>query len=117
MTIPNEDTFYKDLADRIKTERLKRNLSQEDLAVKLDLTRASIINLEKGRHRPSIYQLITIASYFNVDYTVLIPIVIERQKKKTKAPVSDLDKMVIDSADPSKATKDAVLDFLTAIKK
>jgi transcriptional regulator with XRE-family HTH domain len=116
MIIPTEESFYRDLGDRIKTERIKRKISQENLAVKLELTRASVINLEKGRHRPSVYQILLISSYFNMDYTGLIPIVTEKQKKRVKASVNDLDKMIIEKEDDIKSTRTAVLDFLTAIK-
>jgi transcriptional regulator with XRE-family HTH domain len=117
MIIPTEDNFYRDLGDRIKTERIKRKISQEELAGQLELTRASVINLEKGRHRPSVYQIILISNYFNIDYTGLIPFVTEKPKKRTKASVGELDKMIIPTEDDKKSARTAVLDFLTAIKK
>ena len=117
MIIPSEDLFYRDLGERIKSERLKRKVSQEELAEKLGLTRASVINLEKGRHRPSVYQVILISSYFNMDYTGLVPFVTEKQKKRTKASGNELDKMIIATEDDKKSARTAVLDFLTAIKK
>jgi transcriptional regulator with XRE-family HTH domain len=117
MILPNIDDFYSELGDRIKTERLKRKINQEELGSQLDLTRASIINLEKGRHRPSIYQLIMIANFFDIDYTNLIPVVTEKQKKKSKASIADLNNMVTDQQEVGKSARTAVLDFLSAIKK
>jgi transcriptional regulator with XRE-family HTH domain len=117
MILPNIDDFYSELGDRIKTERLKRKINQEDLGLQLELTRASIINLEKGRHRPSIYQLILIAKFFEIDYTSLIPVATEKQKKKNKISVADLSNMITDQQEVGKSTRTAVLDFLSAIKK
>lgn len=89
------DQFYKELGDRIKTERLKRKISQEDLGDRLGLTRASVVNLEKGRHRPSIYQLIQIASLFSLDYTRLIPFDMRNQDQPVSSDI-DLENAVID---------------------
>lgn len=117
MVLPSIDDFYNELGDRIKSERLKRKITQDDLGSLLDLTRASIINLEKGRHKPSIYQLIVIARFFDIDYTSLIPVASEKQKKKNRATLADLENAITDQQELGKATKTVVLDFLSAIKQ
>jgi transcriptional regulator with XRE-family HTH domain len=116
MILPDIEEFYIELGARIKTERTKRKINQEDLGAQLELTRASIINLEKGRHRPSIYQLLSIANYFNLEYTALIPIYTNSQKRK-KLSASELTNMISDQEEVDKSTKTTVLDFLSAIKK
>lgn len=113
--LPDLTTFYQELGHRIKTERLKRNISQENLGNHLDLTRASIINIENGRHRPSIYQLILIANYFQIDYTYLIPFELQKPKRKAKKISSSLDNMITDQEVTYKSTK-VINNFLSSIK-
>jgi transcriptional regulator with XRE-family HTH domain len=114
--LPEVDKFYQEIGERIKTERLKKRLSQEDLGVRLGLTRASIVNLEKGRHRPSIFQLIQIAKAFEMDYTLLIPYNSSDVAINTSVEV-DYDKIVIDQDKLDKSTRTAVMDILSKINK
>jgi len=118
MNIPSAEKFYEELGGLIKTERLTRKITQDDLAYQLDLTRASIINLEKGRHKPSVYQIIIIAKYFNMDYTKLIPMPINIPgEEKKKIASADLSKMVSDQGEVDSSTKKTIQDFLSAVNK
>jgi transcriptional regulator with XRE-family HTH domain len=118
MIIPNAEKFYDELGGLIKTERLKRKITQDDLAYQLDLTRASVINLEKGRHRPSIYQIIVIAKYFDMDYTKLIPVSLDIPNEKTKEiGPADLSKMVSDQGEVDSSTRETIMDFLSSVRK
>lgn len=112
----NIDKFYSELGSLIKTERLKRKITQDDLAQQLDLTRASVINLEKGRHRPSIYQIVLIAKYFNMEYTKLIPIILDFVVEKKKETVPDLSNMISDQAEIDSSAKQVILDFLSNVR-
>ena len=53
---------------RNKLEELRRqkNLSQEDLAQVLSVSRQTIISLEKGKYNPSIVLAFKIALYFSL---------------------------------------------------
>ena len=113
----DSDKFYKKIGELIRDERIRSGRSQEELAKYLDLTRISVINLEKGRHRPSIFQLLLIAEYFDMDYTKIIPIITEAPTENKKIKLSDLKNMVIDQETIGKETKTAVMDFLASIKK
>ena len=46
--------------------RIKRGLSQQDLADAIGVTRSSVANYESGNRRHSFENLIKIADYFNV---------------------------------------------------
>lgn len=117
MILPEIDTFYKKLGEKVKTERIKRNISQEKLGNFLDLTRASVINLEKGRHRPSIYQIIMIANFFEMEYQELIPFETQRQTKgKSKDFSKELNNIITDQ-EIDKSSKKAINSFLSAIKE
>ena len=52
--------------------RIKRGLSQQDLANAIGVTRSSVANCESGNRRPSFENLIKIADYFNVTCDELI---------------------------------------------
>jgi transcriptional regulator with XRE-family HTH domain len=116
MPIPDADNFYQSIGRLIQTERLNRGISQEILAGQLDLTRASIINLEKGRHKPSIYQLMLIAEILQTDYTSLIPVVTENPLKSKKDILDNLKNAVTDQGSIDKPARTAVMNFLSSIK-
>ncbi len=115
MILPDIDTFYLQLSELIKTERIKRKIKQEQLCNLLDLSRGSITNLEKGRHRPSIYQLLQIAALFEIDYTKLIPISRERQKVAV-IDTNVLTKAIIDDGEISKSGEKSIEKFLSDLK-
>lgn len=58
------DSLYKDLGKRLKTARKSAGLTQQTLADKVGLSRASITNIERGR------QHIHIHTMFNICYTL-----------------------------------------------
>lgn len=53
------------MRNRIKEFRLKHNLTQDELAERLDVSRQTIISLEKGRYNPSIILAFKLAHTFN----------------------------------------------------
>ncbi len=117
MILPTIEIFYKKLGERIKSERIKRNISQEKLAEFIELTRASIINLEKGRHRPSIYQVIMIANFFELDYQILIPFETQKQAKSNNRDFAKEITNVVTDQQIDKSSKKVINSFLFAIKK
>ncbi len=46
--------------------RVENNITQEDLALKVNVSRQTIIALEKGNYTPSILLALKIASFFKV---------------------------------------------------
>jgi len=117
--MPEIEKFYKEIADRIKTERLKKRITQEDLGEVLELSRASVINLEKGRHRPSIYQLILISRFLKVDYNRFIPVSSSKPKAKKNAigMKKDLSKMINDQDTLNSSSRAKLLNFLSSVEK
>lgn len=70
------DYFVKiNIGLKIKTLRKGRGLTQEQLAEKLGITRATVSNYEVGRRAPHISELRRIADFFGVgvDYFGVIP--------------------------------------------
>jgi len=57
----NQTNLRKNLAEKLKTERFKRKLSQEKLAAKTDLSLQTIGSIERQENYPSIDSLAQIA--------------------------------------------------------
>jgi transcriptional regulator with XRE-family HTH domain len=118
MELPEIEVFYSDLGEKIKVERLRQRISQEELANYLGLTRSSIINLEKGRHRPSVYQLLQIAAMLNIEYTKLIPVALKINKNTTtNKELRERVQSVLDPKEFDNNDKNAVLNFLSLLNK
>lgn len=60
-----------DLGKKIMTMRNEKNLSQEQLAEKLNVTRQTISNWENGKFYPDIDSLVNLSKFFNVSLDVL----------------------------------------------
>lgn len=56
----------KSLKNQIRTYRLKKNVSQKELALVLGVTRQTIIALEKQRYSPSLHLALRLAKFFGV---------------------------------------------------
>ncbi|MBK7845849.1 MAG: helix-turn-helix transcriptional regulator [Bdellovibrionales bacterium] len=54
------------LLNRIQELRFERGLTQQDLAEFVDVTRATIIALEKGSYNPSLELAFRLAKFFKV---------------------------------------------------
>ncbi len=75
MSNPTYTNFYRQLGERIRDARKTANLNQDVLASYLEMSRASIVNIEKGRQRSPVHLLVDIARILNVDVCSLIPAV------------------------------------------
>jgi len=63
---PTEQTLYQQFGQRLAEFRKSRNMSQQDLADRVGLTNTSIANIEAGRQRVYLHQLLRIATAFGV---------------------------------------------------
>ena len=54
------------IENKIQERRLESGLTQEDLADAVDVTRATIIALEKGSYNPSLELAFRLANFFKV---------------------------------------------------
>lgn len=60
-----EKEFYDIVGKKIKALRERAGHKQEDFAQLLDLSRASIVNIEKGRQTPSFYLVWKLSKIFD----------------------------------------------------
>lgn len=118
MVLPEIEAFYARLGELIKVERLRQRMSQEEVGNYLGLTRSSIINLEKGRHRPSVYQILQIAALLNIEYTKLVPVALKNNRNTTtNDELKNKVESMLDPLEYDDKSKSAVLDFLSLLNK
>lgn len=61
----------KNFGINIKSERLRRGISQEELAEKCDISRNSVSLIETGKINPTIIKVIDIAKVLDIDINTL----------------------------------------------
>ncbi|MDZ7672517.1 MAG: helix-turn-helix transcriptional regulator [Halanaerobiales bacterium] len=54
------------MKNNLKVLRAKHDLTQQDLAEKVDVTRQTIISIEKQKYEPSLSLAFKLANYFEV---------------------------------------------------
>ena len=67
------DPIYAMFGDRVRALREEKKFTQEELARKVDLSRTSITNIEKGRHRVLLHQVVEIAEALDASPNDLLP--------------------------------------------
>jgi len=73
MDIDKQNKIYQFVGDNIKLYRGRSKMTQGELALKIGLSRASVVNIEKARQQPSLHLLIEIAENLGVELYDLIP--------------------------------------------
>ena len=76
--------LYMELNEQIKKYRTEMNLSQEELAEKIYVTRQSVSNWENGKTYPDIHSLLLLSSLFGISLDQLVKGDIEIMKKEIK---------------------------------
>lgn len=82
-----------DFGDRLKTLRIQNNLTQEQLAHRLGLTKSVISAYETGSRMPSYDILITISRIFKVTTDYLLGV--ERKKDVDLSGLTDNEKAAL----------------------
>lgn len=62
------------ISNTVQQHRKAKGVTQERLAEVVDVTRQTIIAVEKGNYTPSVLLALKIANYFNVDVAELFSI-------------------------------------------
>lgn len=66
-------TYKKFIGWRLEQIRKAHSLTQDELADKINLSRASIVNIEKGRQDMNLKNLQKICELFNIKSTEILP--------------------------------------------
>ncbi|MDF9839620.1 MULTISPECIES: helix-turn-helix transcriptional regulator, partial [Paenibacillus] len=69
----SEFMYYKIIGQLIKSKREERGMTQEELAIRVHISRPSITNIEAGRHLIRIHYLYQIATSLEVSVHDLLP--------------------------------------------
>lgn len=68
-----DDRIYRVFGSRLREIREQADVTQEELARRVDLSRTSITNIEKGRQRILLHQLVDFADALKVPASELMP--------------------------------------------
>ena len=89
----SQEEFYRKLGERIRFFRSEiRDISQADFADRVELSRPSIVNIEKGRQQLSSYQLIIFAFALGVSPIELLGVDL---KTETEVPNSKIESSLV----------------------
>ena len=115
MPIADVNNFYTEIGSLIRQARIQSKISQQLFSQQLGISRASVVNIEKGKQRPSIHLLFEISFITGVDFNSLIPHILPSVATEKNTEVNDWKKIVNDKT-TDKITRKAVLNFISSIK-
>jgi transcriptional regulator with XRE-family HTH domain len=70
--VTDEERFYLELGETFRRLRITQNLTQEDVARALGLSRTSVTNIEKGNQKILAFTLFAAADVFKVEPSELL---------------------------------------------
>ncbi|WP_051257176.1 helix-turn-helix domain-containing protein [Brevundimonas aveniformis] len=88
------DPIYIALGERIRRRREKLELTQQQLADQVNLSRTSVTNIERGRQAVLLHQLVLFAHALDLKVTALIPSAKETPSLMRAAPEDEIAKMM-----------------------
>lgn len=89
----DNDVLYSHVGRRLKELRSSNKVSQETVAEVLELSRASIMNFEKGSQRISLHVLFQYCELLKVDITDVLPLLHDVTLKKSASADEAVDKV------------------------
>ncbi|TND10157.1 MAG: hypothetical protein FD123_405 [Bacteroidetes bacterium] len=107
MTVSEQKRFYEALGAHIKTARVTAGLKQETLAKLLKLSRASIVNIEKGRQHTPTHTLWDMAKVLKIDVAKLLP-----GFTTSEVANSEIQKRIVKESNIGKRSKEQLIDFI-----
>jgi len=106
-----KDILYPLVGRRIQDIRKENNVSQQDLADILDLSRTSISNIENGRHPIFLHHIYTIAEKFDIPIDRILPSVFEL-KNEQKLKDDDWRNLILQLGVQDEKTIKNLLDII-----
>ncbi|MDQ0966925.1 DNA-binding transcriptional regulator, XRE-family HTH domain [Pedobacter suwonensis] len=100
------------VGSRIKIKRAELGLSQDELASKIDLARASISNIEIGRQQPTLSTLYDISQVLETDVQSLLPTYLE-VKSETISKSDPLE--ILKTKDVTDGSKEKIEKLIAGI--
>jgi transcriptional regulator with XRE-family HTH domain len=90
--------LYEIVGRRVREARKAAKLTQEELATRVDLTRTSVTNIEKGRQKLLLHTLFDLAAEMKVPVAQLLPVERDEQpqiEQKLSDGLSQVEKQWI----------------------
>jgi transcriptional regulator with XRE-family HTH domain len=112
----DEQLIYRLVGEHIRVarQRFVPSMSQVQLAEKIGVSRASVVNIEAGRQRPPLHVLWQIAEALGTELTDLIPSHAEYAKHEEPA---ELDEQMVaqieEAAEGDTTTRQLLTDFVS----
>lgn len=103
MTDQEKAVFYSKIGENIKAAREKKGMKQHVLAEMLGLSRASVVNIEKGRQHVTMHTLWRIASLLNTSFSDFTEGIGQQSAAKV-----EMQRMKFDDSFTTESEKDAV---------
>jgi transcriptional regulator with XRE-family HTH domain len=119
MADADADGLYREIGRKIRDarERAAPKLSQDKLAKRLGMSRASVVNIEAGRQHPPLHLLWQIAEILGTDPLLLFP---RRDELSTSTPTVQLDRDTLQeirrAAKGDPETQKALAGFVSKLK-
>lgn len=116
MTESDKERLHRVIGENIRFARERANLKQEAFADRIGLSRASVINIEKGRQAPPLYLIWEISRILEVPVQDFFP----KQEPYTNLTENknsvELEESIVKSLDkhfdPAEESKEKVISFL-----
>jgi transcriptional regulator with XRE-family HTH domain len=107
----NKDQFYAIVGKRIAKARKAYKMTQADAATELNLSRVSIVNIEKGRQHVSLVQLWVLAKAYHVSIQSFLPQ--EKDLVKSNGTIFEVPTKELEKT----TSKKSVIDLMTFIQE
>lgn len=102
------DAFYIHVGEKVRFQRKRAGMDQETLARHLNLSRTTIINIEKGRQRLSLEHAWLTAKILNISIEELLP---STEMKTVEDWKNEVQKVGV-----NKQTEKAVIKWISKVK-
>ena len=110
-----KDILYPLVGQRIQDIRKENNVSQQDLADFLNLSRTSVSKIENGRHPIFLHHIYTIAEKFDIPLDKILPSVFELQNQQ-KLKDEDWRNLLLQEGIQDEKTINNLLDVIRKSK-
>jgi transcriptional regulator with XRE-family HTH domain len=81
-----DSKLYRVFGSRLRALREEKSVTQEELARRVELSRTSITNIEKGRQRIMLHQVVELAEALDADLGALIAPALQQDADEALRP-------------------------------
>lgn len=84
------DVLHEELGKKIRNRRIRRDYTQDELSKRVQISRTSLTNMERGRQRILVEQLYRIAKALEVEPAELLPTARELARANSDSAPSEV---------------------------